>query len=46
MKEKGLRILIFSQMSHILDILEDYGLFGQYSVSCAGIAASLIYLLS
>jgi len=39
MKEKGLRILIFSQMSHILDILEDYGLFGQYNntaISTAG----------
>ena len=32
MKKKGLRMLIFSQMSQILDILEDYGLFRQYSM--------------
>ena len=31
MKENGSRVLIFSQMSRILDILEDYGLFRQYS---------------
>ena len=31
MKEKGSRILIFSQMSRVLDILEDYCLFRQYS---------------
>ncbi|KZP15407.1 hypothetical protein FIBSPDRAFT_1048196 [Athelia psychrophila] len=30
MKEKGSRVLIFSQMSRILDILEDYCLFRQY----------------
>lgn len=31
MKEKGSRVLIFSQMSRVLDILEDYCLFRQYS---------------
>lgn len=31
MKEKGSRVLIFTQMSRILDILEDYCLFRQYS---------------
>ncbi|KAF7981341.1 hypothetical protein HWV62_33785 [Athelia sp. TMB] len=30
MKEKGSRVLIFTQMSRILDILEDYCLFRQY----------------
>ncbi|EIN12993.1 SNF2 family DNA-dependent ATPase [Punctularia strigosozonata HHB-11173 SS5] len=30
MKEKGSRVLIFSQMSRMLDILEDYCLFRQY----------------
>nr|GAT42969.1 predicted protein [Mycena chlorophos] len=30
MKEKGSRVLIFSQMSRVLDILEDYCLFRQY----------------
>ncbi|KAF8216281.1 SNF2 family N-terminal domain-containing protein [Mycena galopus ATCC 62051] len=30
MKEKGSRALIFSQMSRVLDILEDYCLFRQY----------------
>ena len=33
MKEKGSRVLIFSQMSRVLDILEDYCLFRQYSMS-------------
>jgi SWI/SNF-related matrix-associated actin-dependent regulator of chromatin subfamily A member 5 len=33
MKEKGSRVLIFSQMSRVLDILEDYCLFRQYSTS-------------
>lgn len=33
MKEKGSRVLIFTQMSRILDILEDYCLFRQYSES-------------
>ena len=33
MKAKGSRVLIFSQMSRILDILEDYCLFRQYSMS-------------
>lgn len=31
MREKGSRVLIFSQMSRVLDILEDYCLFRQYS---------------
>ncbi|KAJ7180493.1 P-loop containing nucleoside triphosphate hydrolase protein [Mycena filopes] len=30
MKQKGSRVLIFSQMSRVLDILEDYCLFRQY----------------
>ncbi|KAH8826323.1 P-loop containing nucleoside triphosphate hydrolase protein [Flagelloscypha sp. PMI_526] len=30
MQEKGSRVLIFSQMSRVLDILEDYCLFRQY----------------
>lgn len=30
MKEKGSRVLIFSQMSRVLDILEDYCLFREY----------------
>ncbi|KIM38257.1 hypothetical protein M413DRAFT_447993 [Hebeloma cylindrosporum] len=30
MREKGSRVLIFSQMSRVLDILEDYCLFRQY----------------
>lgn len=33
MKAKGSRVLIFSQMSRMLDILEDYCLFRQYSTS-------------
>lgn len=33
MKEKGSRVLIFSQMSRMLDIMEDYCLFRQYSTS-------------
>ena len=32
MKEKGSRVLIFGQMSRVLDILEDYCLFRQYSM--------------
>ena len=32
MKAKGSRVLIFSQMSRMLDILEDYCLFRSYSV--------------
>ena len=32
MKEKGSRVLIFSQMSRVLDILEDYCLFRKYSM--------------
>ena len=31
MKTKGSRVLIFSQMSRMLDILEDYCLFRGYS---------------
>jgi SWI/SNF-related matrix-associated actin-dependent regulator of chromatin subfamily A member 5 len=31
MKEKGSRALIFSQMSRVLDILEDYCVFRKYS---------------
>ncbi len=31
MKEKGSRVLIFSQMSRVLDILEYYGKFRGYS---------------
>jgi SNF2 family DNA or RNA helicase len=31
MNEKGSRVLIFSQMSRMLDILEDYCLFRSYS---------------
>ena len=31
MKEKGSRVLIFSQMSRVLDILEDYCMFRGYS---------------
>jgi SWI/SNF-related matrix-associated actin-dependent regulator of chromatin subfamily A member 5 len=33
MKAKGSRVLIFSQMSRVLDILEDYCLFRSYSMS-------------
>ncbi len=33
MKAKGSRVLIFSQMSRVLDILEDYCLFRGYSMS-------------
>ena len=33
MKENGSRVLIFTQMNRILDILEDYCLFRQYSES-------------
>ena len=35
MKEKGSRVLIFSQMSRMLDILEDYCLFRGYSMYCS-----------
>jgi SWI/SNF-related matrix-associated actin-dependent regulator of chromatin subfamily A member 5 len=31
MKDQGSRVLIFSQMSRVLDILEDYCLFREYS---------------
>ena len=44
-KEKGSRVLIFSQISHILDILEDDCLLWQYSTCCTMIIVlSLIYL--
>ncbi len=33
MKVKGSRVLIFSQMSRVLDILEDFCLFRGYSAS-------------
>lgn len=33
MKAKGSRVLIFSQMSRVLDILEDYCMFREYSTS-------------
>lgn len=36
MKAKGSRVLIFSQMSRMLDILEDYCLFRQYSTLLRG----------
>lgn len=36
MKEKGSRVLIFSQMSRVLDILEDYCMFRGYSASFLG----------
>lgn len=36
MKEKGSRVLIFSQMSRMLDILEDYCLFRGYSTCSRG----------
>lgn len=31
LKQKGSRVLVFSQMSHMLDILEDYALFREYN---------------
>jgi SNF2 family DNA or RNA helicase len=33
MKAKGSRVLIFSQMSRVLDILEDYCMFREYRTS-------------
>lgn len=33
MKAKGSRVLIFSQMSRVLDILEDYCMFRDYRAS-------------
>lgn len=41
MKAQGSRVLIFSQMSRMLDIMEDYCLFRSYSLSL-----SLPYLLT
>lgn len=34
LKEQGSRVLIFSQMTRMLDILEDYCLWRGHSVSC------------
>lgn len=42
MKAKGSRVLIFSQMSRVLDILEDYCLFREYSEHSAFSLACLI----
>lgn len=36
MQAKGSRVLIFSQMSRMLDILEDYCIFREFSASAAG----------
>ena len=36
MKEKGSRVLIFSQMSRVLDILEDYCMFREYRECTCG----------
>lgn len=33
LKAQGSRVLIFSQMTRVLDILEDYCLWREYSVS-------------
>lgn len=47
MKAKGSRVLIFSQMSRMLDILEDYCLFRQYSMSALHpISMSIIMSIS
>jgi len=50
MMEKGSRVLIFSQMSRVLDILEDYCQFRGYSESVFGFkpnrAPSLTWVLS
>jgi SWI/SNF-related matrix-associated actin-dependent regulator of chromatin subfamily A member 5 len=43
MREKGSRVLIFSQMSRVLDILEDYCLFRQYSEYFFARFASMAY---
>lgn len=45
MKEKGSRVLIFSQMSRILDILEDYCLFRQYSASLCPVVDGVFMLI-
>ena len=42
MKVKGSRVLIFSQMSRMLDILEDYCLFRGYSESLSDPIKSLV----
>jgi len=34
LKTKGSRVLIFSQMSRVLDIMEDFCLFRGYRKSC------------
>ena len=40
MKANGSRVLIFSQMSRVLDILEDYCFFREYSKSCSVLQSS------
>jgi SWI/SNF-related matrix-associated actin-dependent regulator of chromatin subfamily A member 5 len=44
MKEKGSRILIFSQMSRMLDILEDYCLFRGYSTLLSPTVSQLLMI--
>lgn len=44
MKAKGSRVLIFSQMSRILDILEDYCLFRAFSEPYFPFVRSLDFL--
>ena len=44
MKAKGSRVLIFSQMSRMLDILEDYCLFRGYSTSASSPSARCVTL--
>jgi SWI/SNF-related matrix-associated actin-dependent regulator of chromatin subfamily A member 5 len=44
MKEKGSRVLIFSQMSRMLDILEDYCLFRGYSAYCIAQCCKLLVI--
>ena len=51
MKEKGSRVLIYSQMSRVLDILEDYCLFRPYSTFffldfLDGYHSSIVFLLA
>lgn len=44
MNEKGSRVLIFSQMSRMLDILEDYCLFRSYSAYCIAQHSKLLVI--
>ena len=44
MKAKGSRVLIFSQMSRVLDILEDYCLFRAFSMSLSAADQSQKFL--